>query len=302
MKIAFTSCTRYERYPVQPEWKYILRQNPDYLFLLGDNIYMDWAFSTLIAKSYNLDELKAVMLKKYQQQWDEMHFKAVKEYMIEGNGFYGTWDDHDFAWNNAKGGTMTTQEDIAKKEFSRNMFHHFFNNCSTNQPEVYYAIDTAKARVIFLDNRYYAQHPGKNSEILGEAQFQYIEEKLDHDLEYTILCGGITLSCKSENWKKCYPSELQRLSELLSDKPKVLFLAGDIHKNDFLPPVKLKNGIYTPPQIISSGMQIRQMGDQHNWALLDFQTIGLSVNFFQSDAVQKPLTDKCNQWLKENGY
>ncbi|MBK8566348.1 MAG: alkaline phosphatase D family protein [Saprospiraceae bacterium] len=302
MKIAFTSCTRYEAFRQQPEWKYLLRQKPDFLFLLGDNIYMDWITNYCQPKFYPLDEFKAEMLKKYQRQWDEMHFKAVRESFIKRNGFYGIWDDHDFAWDNACGGDMTSPIDVAKKEFSRNMFHHFFNNCSTNQPEVYYAIDTPKARVIFLDNRYYAQEPGGNSTILGEAQFQYIAEKLVHNLEYTVLCGGLTLTSGPDSWRKNYPNDLQRLSEMLTAKSKLLFLAGDIHKNEFISPKKLKNGVSTPPQIISSGMQIRQVTDRHNWAVLDFQASGLTVNFFQSDAVQKPLTDKCNQWLRENGY
>jgi alkaline phosphatase D len=263
---------------------------------------MDWIGNYQQPKFYPLDEFKAIMLKKYQRQWEEMHFKVVRESMIKRNGFYGVWDDHDFAWDNSCGGDMTSPMDVAKKEFSRNMFHYFFNNCSTNQPEVYYAIDTPKARVIFLDNRYYAQAPCEDSTILGEAQFQYVEEKLSHNLEYTILCGGLTLTSGPDSWRKNYSKDLQRFSELLVSKPKVLFLAGDIHKNEFIPPRRLQNGVFTPPQIISSGMQIRQIFDRHNWALLDFLDNGLTVKFFQSNTVQKPLTDKCNKWLMANGY
>lgn len=302
MKIAFTSCTRYEAFPHQPEWKYLLRQKPDYLFLLGDNIYMDWLGNLGMPEGYPLDEFKACMLKKYNQQWEEKHFKVVRESMMKRNGFYGIWDDHDFGWNNARGGIVTSKEGLAKKEFSRNLFHHYFNNCSTNLPEVYYAIDTPMARVIFLDNRFYAQMPGEKSQILGEAQFKYVKEKLDHNLKYTIICGGLTLTYRGESWRGCYPSELQRLSELLTGRPNVLFLAGDIHRNEFIPPRRLKNGVFTPPQLISSGMQIRQFYDRHNWAILDFQNNGLSVKFFQSDNVQEPVSSICNTWLKNNGY
>jgi hypothetical protein len=47
MKIAFTSCFRVEAFPQQPVWQRILDEDPDYLFLLGDTIYMDYGWPLL---------------------------------------------------------------------------------------------------------------------------------------------------------------------------------------------------------------------------------------------------------------
>mgnify|MGYP003416429934 CR=1 FL=1 len=43
-KIAFASCCRIESFPDQPVWADVAAEDPDYLFLLGDQIYMDYGF------------------------------------------------------------------------------------------------------------------------------------------------------------------------------------------------------------------------------------------------------------------
>jgi len=44
-KIAFTSCMRADAFPVQPVWQVIDEVvDPEYLFLLGDQIYMDFGW------------------------------------------------------------------------------------------------------------------------------------------------------------------------------------------------------------------------------------------------------------------
>jgi alkaline phosphatase D len=301
MKIVFTSCVRFESFPSQPEWDFIFQQDPDYLFLLGDNIYMDWIKDNRKPARYSLEKFQSEMTSKYNNQWNEPHFKHLREYMRAKNGFFGVWDDHDFAWNGAKGAEMTSAISKAKKAFSRSQFHHYFENCSTNLPEVYYSIDTPVARVIFLDNRYYAEKQGDDSKLLGEKQFRFLAEKLEHNLKYTLICGGLSLTQGDENWGP-YPKELLRLSQLLATKKNVLFLAGDIHKNAFIKPRKLIKGVSTPPQIISSGMHIKLFKEKHNWAMLDFSPTGLKVKFFQRNSTELPVSQNCNDWLMKHGY
>ncbi len=312
MKIAFTSCMRFESFNEQPEWNDILDENPDYLFLLGDQIYMDWWPKLGEKHSLPLEDFKNEMKKKYSQQWSEKNFKKLIEKMKSKNGLFGIWDDHDFIWNNAKGAKLNSVDNKNKVDFSRKMFHEYFQNCSTNLDEIYYHIDTPFARVIFLDNRSYAQEDGKHNQILGETQFDFISEKLNHDLPYTIICGGLTLTeggilgLGGENWKS-YNDDLYKLSKMLSTKENVIFLAGDIHENKFIEPKRVKNNIKTPPQIISSGMEIKLFGERHNWAMLEFDKSGLEVKFYEKDSknkgktkIQTKLTKTCNEWLRNN--
>jgi len=78
----------------------------------------------------------------------------------------------------------------------------------------------------------------------------------DHDFAWNNV-KGVNVN---EDWNK-YPSDLQRLCKLLEDKEKVLFLAGDVHYNKFVPVKYIKElDCTTPPQLISSWMHINLLG------------------------------------------
>lgn len=294
MKIAFTSCTRYEAFKTQAEWNNIRNENPDYLFLLGDQIYMDFGILSpsldplYLPWLYTPRRFEKVMRKKYDRQFNESNFKTFIDEMKERNAYHAVWDDHDFGWNNARGTTMSSR----KLKISTDLFHEY-NECSTNYPHIYHHIDTPLARVIFLDNRTYKEKKRENSAMLGEDQFLFLEDKLEHNLEYTIICGGLTLTEGGENWKK-HPEDLLRFCNLISRKEKVLFLGGDIHKNRFVKPHRYRNthgSFNIPVQLISSGMFMNKYGlgmridNVHNWALLDIEEDSIKVDFYNGNNI-----------------
>lgn len=308
MKIIYTSCTRFEAFNKQPNWNDIYDQDPDYLFLLGDNIYMDFGVKRFSKEpngypsKISISDFEKIMRKKYENQFEVPEFKRLVDKMKEKNGFYAIWDDHDFAWNNVSGSLVVKE----KKEISRNLFHEFTNNCSTNYPNTYYHIDTPEARVIFIDNRYDSEPAGTKNKLISNEQFSFIKQKLDHNLSYTILCGGLTLTKGSENWAS-YPNQLEELCRLLTEKEKVVFLAGDIHKNIFVKPSKLKNSeLLTPPQLISSGMYVNYLGlgvpfdNRKNWAMLEINENQFEVSFFNRFGKQKIKSRTATSWFKEN--
>tara|TARA_R110002073_G_scaffold8207_1_gene45647 strand:+ start:88455 stop:89387 length:933 start_codon:yes stop_codon:yes gene_type:complete len=310
MKIAFTSCSRYEAFKEQKEWDYIYDEDPDYVFLLGDNIYMDygiWPFTKEYIgapEKYDLEKFTTVMEQKYINQFENVpSFKRLVDRMRAKNGLHAVWDDHDFAWNNANGALV----DKEKKQVSRELFHKY-TQCSTNIPHVYYHIDTPLARVIFLDNRFDSEKPGESNRLISEAQFQFIEEKLNHNLPYTLLCGGISLTVSSENWSK-YPSDLQRLCKLIENKDKVLFLAGDIHYNKFVPAKYFKKlDCTTPIQLISSGMHINLLGlgisidNRHNWAILELEKRSANITFYNRKKAQKKKSREATMLIQQSFF
>jgi len=282
IKIAFTSCIRYQAFPKQPQWRDIEVEDPDYLFLLGDQIYMDFGLPLFskepigAPKQYSLEKFRNTMDKHYEAQWNEPHFKRLFEKMQAKNAVHGIWDDHDFAWNNAYGNEVEN----AKKNASRELFHKWMN-CSTNKPEVYHHIDIPNARVIFLDTRYYADARGASPRnLLGETQFQFLEEKLQHDQLYTIICSGLTLTNGNENWA-LFDQDYMRLTSLVKGRKNVLFLAGDIHRNKFSLPSS-KRPCY---EIVSSGMAVNLFGlpfrfdDKRNWSMLEIDEAEVLVTF-----------------------
>jgi hypothetical protein len=305
MKIIFTSCIRYEAFNKQPNWNDIYNQDPDYLFLLGDNIYMDYGWKYISPepnespRNFTASEFKKAMRKKYENQFSRVpEFKRLIDKMKAKNGFYAIWDDHDFAWNDSLGSIVCSD----KKEISRNLFHEY-TNCTTNHPHVYYHVDTPEARIIFIDNRFDAEKKGENSKLISDEQFAFIKDKLEHNLQYTILCGGLTLTRGHENWGN-YPKQLKDLCGVLKDREKVVFLAGDIHRNVFEKPIKLsKTELFTPPQIISSGMYVNYLGlglpfdNKKNWTMLEIDANNFQVSFYNRFGIQKRKSRNTTEWF-----
>lgn len=294
IKIAFTSCARYESFPEQPQWSDIDNEAPDYLFLLGDQIYMDFGLP-LFSKEHNgkpkhypAAQFRKIMEEKYTRQWNEPHFKRLFEKMKQKNAVYGVWDDHDFAWNNARGSDI--KQEI--KDISRECFHHWMG-CSTNKPEVYCHIDIPGARVIFLDNRYYAS----DTSLLGDAQFAFLAEKLNHPQKYTFICSGLTLTHTSESWKG-YGDEYEKLCALIAQKQHIIFLSGDIHRNAFSAPTPQQNCY----EIISSGLAVKYFGlpfkfdDRHNWGVIEFDANEVCVKLVSKNGSQHYRIDG-NTWM-----
>ncbi|RZL02890.1 MAG: hypothetical protein EOP36_07030 [Rubrivivax sp.] len=107
MRIAFTSCQDVIRDAEQNAWRTLAQQQPDHIVLLGDNIYMDYKFgpphSPRPVREMALPEFSALMHGRYAAQWNVASFQqAVRAVGVQ---VHAIWDDHDFAWNNARGGS-----------------------------------------------------------------------------------------------------------------------------------------------------------------------------------------------------
>jgi hypothetical protein len=110
MILAFTSCIDPIRDPVQKGWTEMDRHGPTDLLLLGDNIYMDYGWfgrrRNESPRRLALSDFSARMRDAYERQWQVAAFRRF----IDGRTVYTTWDDHDFAWNNARGGALPGNE------------------------------------------------------------------------------------------------------------------------------------------------------------------------------------------------
>jgi phosphodiesterase/alkaline phosphatase D-like protein len=298
-KIVFASCIRHEVHPKQTEWKYIEEEiAPDYLFLLGDQIYMDFGLigkeRNGAPKDYSLEKFRRVMNEKYERQWTEPNFNSLFHKMKERDAVFGIWDDHDFAWDNAVG--KHVPED--KKNASRELFHKWMN-CSRNRPEVYFHVDLPHARAIFLDNRFYADVKGPDNDLLGPEQYRFLKEALQHDRLYTIICAGLTLTGGPKiafiDWKaierwELYTRDYKDFCDLVKTKQRVLFLGGDVHRNAFYPPEDGERPCY---EIISSGFGVNNLGlnvgglipadECRNWGLLELDEHEVCVTLIEKE-------------------
>ena len=288
IRIAFTSCARIEDFPIQPQWRDIENANPDFLLLLGDQIYMDYGMSQTepngAPAGYPADKFRSVMAGKYEAQWAEPNFKSLllhmrnKEKICGSRRIFGTWDDHDFGWNNAFGHDM--KPDIYA--ITHGLFHQWMD-CSTNRPNIYCHTDIGDlARLIVLDQRSHAKaaRPAcPDAVLLGDEQWEFLRDKLNHDKRYTLICGGLSLTHGKDNWEE-YEHEYQCLHDLIGRRQGVIYLGGDIHKN------KLKRPGPDRPcyEIISSGLAVNYLAqkkfdfdDCHNWSYIDLSDAGIEV-------------------------
>jgi len=235
--IAFGSCGD-QRHP-QPVLEKVVENQPDVFIYLGDNIYSD---------TDNMDTLR----RNYQVLGAKSEFKKLKA----STPILATWDDHDYGWNDAG-------RHYAFKEKSKEIFLDFFGVADSTvlrHAGIYHsklvAADTRTVQVILLDMRTfrdkvlpyngnregdsrfdygleYSPYTTADSTMLGEAQWQWLEEQLQVPADVRIIGSstqfGITHN-GYEAWAN-FPHEQQRMLEVIrkTEANGVVFISGDVH-------------------------------------------------------------------------
>tara|TARA_B100001123_G_scaffold437797_1_gene571266 strand:+ start:277 stop:1338 length:1062 start_codon:yes stop_codon:yes gene_type:complete len=237
--ITFGSCAK--QYQPQPIWDSILQLDPDLFVFLGDNIYGD---------TQDMEKLRA----KYQQLGAIPGFQQLRKHCP----ILATWDDHDYGRNDAGA-------EFPMKKQSRDIFLDFFgeppDSPRRKHPGVYdsktYGAPGKRIQFILLDTRYfrgplnkvgkprnpndkrwgpYLPSKDKASTILGEAQWAWLEKKLQEPAELRILASSIQVISDQHGWE-CWgnlPHERDRLYNLLRKTRAngVIILSGDRHQGE----------------------------------------------------------------------
>src|SRR5687767_3937034 len=100
MRIAFASCCLLGHDHEQITWQRIGGQRPDWLILMGDNIYMDYFPDLNAGKCLSDKDFGLLMQSKYQAQFEHPSFnQLIRGDLGKRPNVLATWDDHDFAWN-----------------------------------------------------------------------------------------------------------------------------------------------------------------------------------------------------------
>jgi alkaline phosphatase D len=223
--IAFGSCSDQKR--PQPLWDDILASKPQVWVWIGDNVYGD---------TENMDTLKA----KYNKQKSN----PVYQKLIQSSIVVGVWDDHDYGVND--GG-----KEYPKKKESQQLMLDFMGvkqNSPLRKQEGAYSVNTFgkkghQVKVILLDGRYFRDPLKKNGrdnvpdpsgDILGEAQWKWLEQELtSSDADAHIIGCGIQFLPEEHPYEKWanFPTARKRLLDLFAKtKPKgVILISGDRH-------------------------------------------------------------------------
>ena len=163
----------------------LIGQQPDLFLWLGDNIYADTTDM-------------AVMQQKYDDKKRNPDYRA---FLKAGIPVMATWDDHDFGRNNDGKHYPKREEaqqaylnhfDVPEDDPRRHQQSGIYEAKMFGQPG-------EKTHVITLDARYfrsptfnnYGQCEGDSSTILGEAQWQWLEQQLNKESQITFIASGI---------------------------------------------------------------------------------------------------------------
>jgi alkaline phosphatase D len=223
--VAFGSCNRQDH--PQPLWADILQNQPGLWIWLGDNIYGDSEDMQVIEAKY--------MLQKANPGYQLLQVSTP---------VIGIWDDHDYGVND--GG-----KEYPRKKQTQQLMLDFLNEPKQSprrKQEGAYAAYTfgppgKEVKIILLDARYFRdplKKDGKanvadpDGEILGEAQWQWLEKQLRNSTANVHLIGsGIQMIPEEHIYEKWanFPKERKRLFDLIASTKarRVILLSGDRH-------------------------------------------------------------------------
>jgi len=240
-RIVFGSCLDEEKTP--PRWQTLLDRDPQLFMMLGDNVYAD----SVGIRDVGPDLVE--MRRAYAALDAQAGFRDLRSKVP----LLAVWDDHDYGLND--GG----EENPIKVE-AKSIFADFFDVSADDPMRLREGIYRAgiygptghRVQIILLDTRYFRSPlkptdqrnaPGKQrfvpdddpkKTILGEAQWQWLEEQLRQPAELRFIVSSIQVIAEGHGWEgwRMMPLERTRLTRLINETKAngVIFLSGDRHR------------------------------------------------------------------------
>jgi alkaline phosphatase D len=233
--IAFGSCDH--QYNKEKLWNEVLAQKPQLWIWGGDIVYGD---------TDNMDTLR----NKYAIQKGNPGYQELLSNTI----ITGIYDDHDYGIND--GGKY-----YAQKKESRDILLEFLDVPKTDpvwdREGAYsaytYGPEGKQVKILNLDTRYfrdtlhkeyyinpeterreYKYVPNEEGDVLGEAQWKWLEEELNNSTAtFNIINSSIQVISSEHRFEKWanFPAAHQRLYTLISNSPAkgIFIISGDRH-------------------------------------------------------------------------
>jgi alkaline phosphatase D len=260
-KIAFGSCGNQDE--KQPILDLVTRYNPEFFIFLGDNIYGDTRD-----------------MKVLKEKYDKLGAKPEYQRLKASTKILATWDDHDYGENDAG-------RHYPMKAESKAIFLDFFGDSEQSNRRFYPGIYNSYAygglgqrvQIILLDTRTfrddlkpyngekknddryfypleYSPQTSKDSTLLGEEQWKWLEEQLKIPADVRIIASSIQFGAEHngyEAWAN-FPHEQQRFFDVLNRTKAngVIFISGDVHYSEIS--VAKREGVYPIYDFTSSGI------------------------------------------------
>ncbi|NDC00349.1 MAG: alkaline phosphatase family protein, partial [Verrucomicrobia bacterium] len=201
-RIGFGSCYKPEK--STPLWGKVTEFDPQVWLWLGDNVYVDFLDGKYVKA--NLDP--KAFEKGYQRMAKSEGMATLKR--LSPGHTMAVWDDHDYGLNDA--GKNWERKSEAKKAFKR-------------------------VRVVLLDTRFNRDDPGPNGDILGAAQWNWLEGELRRPgAELIVIGSSIQVLANQHRFEKWgnFPKSRDRLFRVIRESKArgVIFVTGDRHNGE----------------------------------------------------------------------
>jgi len=300
--IAFGSCAHQNK--DLPILTTVLKEKPDVFIWTGDNIY---------GNTDDMEDLAA----KYQKLGSKPEFKKLNE----ACPFIATWDDHDYAKNDAGG-------DYEMKAESKEVFLKFWNDPNDADRRSHEGIYTAynfgdmgkHIQIIMLDTRYFRTallekgmalsnklvNTDPNANVLGNEQWEWLEAQLKQPADLRLIVSSIQFGISHNGWEAWanFPLQQEKMINLIktTEANGVFFISGDAHWGELS--LIEKAGQYPLYDITSSGLakkigkiseNTRRIGkgyNDYNYGLIEIDWKNKQANISIKNIDGKPVIEK----------
>jgi alkaline phosphatase D len=208
-------------------WDALAKRNPEYLLLIGDNVYADKTDQT--GSSVETDP--EVLWKRYT----DVRLSLPLYFQEKLIPVHALWDDHDYGANNAG-------KDYKYKEASAEIFNAFMaQELSDDEFEKGFGVGgiltLGDFNLYFLDARFYRE-PEKEGSELGPDQFAWLQTKMKEEVTPSLLIKGDQFFGgyhPFESYEGSHPQEFLRLVEdLKKQTTPFVFISGDRHLSEIM--------------------------------------------------------------------
>lgn len=240
VRLAISSCAT-EDAGSRAVWNRMAVEQVDAVVLIGDTPYID-----------------STELEKQTQRHRE--FAAVPEYqtLLKSRPCWWTWDDHDFAGNDASG--QAAGKGNTRLVFTRYRPQREFGDGTGG---IYTSFRRGPVEVFMLDTRWFSMTEpsfagSHRPTMLGAKQWEWLQKGLlSSTAPFKLLACGVIWDDKenfeSDDWGT-YQHELSAIRKFIGEKaiPGVILVGGDIHASRVLQYKTKKSIGYDLVQFIAS--------------------------------------------------
>jgi alkaline phosphatase D len=208
-------------------WDAMARRNPEYLLLIGDNVYAD----KIDHSGTSIETNPEVLWKRYI----DVRLTLPLYFQEKLIPVHALWDDHDYGGNNSG-------KDYKYKDQSKEIFTAFMaQDLSDDEWEKGYGVggllSLGSFNLYFLDARYF-RDPSKDGTQLGQEQYNWLQTKLKEESTPSLIIEGDQFFGgyhRFESYEGNHPQEFLRfVDDLKKITTPFVFISGDRHMSEIM--------------------------------------------------------------------